>query len=384
MKKLGTIEQELAEWGKAGRRLPSNAALVKQRFISQVTARVDEQTLKQVRRVPWFSFAFTGLAVVAFVIFSPQADKGVLPQVVTREQSFTTQPGADTFSMQAAAPTAMSDAGNSMFKTAPQGVTIEDTRQFLKTDYGAYIKTRQVDALSEQLQILVRGLGGRIDSASSSEQSGYLSFVLPTEKLDTFRTQLKSITGERFVHEHVQTENLLSQKVNIEEQTKDVEQQLAQLQVNKNQLTDTHNQTVAALQAQLAASSKERARLLTEKQNHPDQALALEARVAELNRAINGLNAKLGDENASYMNRLADLDAQLQAQEASKTSLQKQDTQLVNTVATVRGNISLTRISVWQLVDTHVSLQWLVSGLLLVFAVIGYFFHRRRNNLLVT
>jgi hypothetical protein len=305
-----------------------------------------------------------------------------VPQAAPREQSFIAQPDADTFSMQAAVPAAMSDAGNSMFKTAPQEVTIEDARQFLKTDYGAYVKTRKVDALSEQLQILVRGLGGRIDSVSSSDKSGHVSFVLPVEKLNAFRTQLKSMAGEKFVNEHVQTENLLSQKVNIEEQTKDVEQQLAQLQVNKNELTDAHNQTIAALQAQLAASSKERARLLTEKQNHPDQASALEARIAELNRAINGLNAKLGDENASYMNRLADLDVQLQAQEASKTSLQKQDTQLVNTVATVRGNISLTWISVWQLIDMYVSLQWLVSGLLLVCSVLGYIFHRRRSNFL--
>jgi hypothetical protein len=382
MKKLHTIEQELAEWGKTSRELPSNAAVVKQQFVSRVAARAGEQDSKQVRRVPWFSFALTGLAVVAFVILSPQADKGLVPQAATREQSFIAQPDADTFSMQAAVPAAMSDAGNSMFKTAPQEVTIEDARQFLKTDYGAYVKTRKVDALSEQLQILVRGLGGRIDSVSSSDKSGHVSFVLPVEKLNAFRTQLKSMAGEKFVNEHVQTENLLSQKVNIEEQTKDVEQQLAQLQVNKNELTDAHNQTIAALQAQLAASSKERARLLTEKQNHPDQASALEARIAELNRAINGLNAKLGDENASYMNRLADLDVQLQAQEASKTSLQKQDTQLVNTVATVRGNISLTWISVWQLIDMYVSLQWLVSGLLLVCAVLGYIFHRRRSNFL--
>ncbi|MBL8031159.1 MAG: hypothetical protein JNK33_02450 [Candidatus Doudnabacteria bacterium] len=383
MKKLHTIEQELAEWGKANRGLPSNAAMVKQQFISRAAARAGEQDSRQVRRVPWFSFALTGLAVVAFVILSPQADKGLLPQAATREQSFIAQPDADTFSMQAAAPTVMSDAGSSMLKAAPQEVTIEDTRQFLKTDYGAYVKTRKVGALSEQLQILVRGLSGRIDSASSSEQTGYVSFVLPAEKLESFRTQLKSLAREKFVNEHVQIENLLSQKVNIEEQTKDVEQQLAQLQVNKNELTDAHNQTVAALQAQLAASSKERARLLTEKQNHSDQALVLEARIAELNRAINGFNAKLGDENVSYMNRLADLDAQLQAQEASKTSLLKQDTQLVNTVATVRGNISLTRVSIWQFMDMYVSLQWLVSGLLLVFAVIGYFFHRRRSNLLV-
>lgn len=387
MKKVNTIEHALAEWGKVNHGLPNNASVVKQQFVSRAAARVGEGAPQRTRRIPWFSFAMAGLAVVTFIVLSPQSEKMASPLVATREQSIAAQPTADTFSAQLAAPSVMSGAGSSLFKSAPQptpqDVTIEDTRQFLKTDYGAYLKTRKVDALSEQLQILVRGLGGRIDSSSSSDKGGYLSFVLPAEKLETFRTQLKSIAGEKFVNEHVQTENLLSQKVSIEDQTKEVEQQLAQLQVQKNQLADTHNQTVAALQAQLSANSKERARLLTEKQNHPDQAPALEARIAELDRNRNRLNAELGSENAWFTNHMADIDAQTRTVESNKASLQKQDTQLVNTVATVRGNLSLTWISIWQLIDMYVSLQLLVPSLLLVFAVVGYFFHRRRSNLLV-
>lgn len=387
MKKVNTIEHALAEWGKVNHGLPNNAPVVKQQFVSRAAARVGEGAPQRTRRMPWFSFAMAGLAVVTFIVLSPQSERLASPMAATREQNITAQPAADTFSAQLAAPSAMSGAGSSLFKSAPQSVpqdvTIEDTRQFLKTDYGAYLKTRTVNALAEQLQILVRGLGGRIDSASSSDKTGYLSFVLPAEKLETFRIQLKSIAGEKFVNEHVQTENLLSQKVNIEDQTKDAERQLAQLQVDKNQLTDTHNQTVAALQVQLAANSKERARLLTEKQNHPDQAPALEAHIAELDRNRSRLNAELGSENAGFTNRLADLDAQTRTVESNKASLRKQDTQLVNTVATVRGNLSLTWINIWQLIDMYVSLQWLVPALLLLVTVVSYLFHRRRNRLLV-
>lgn len=386
MKKVNTIEHALSEWGKTKRELPSTASFVKQQFVSRAIAHGGEAGLRQRHRAPWFSFALAGLAVLAFIVLSPEPEKLASPLVATREQSLNASPHADTFSAQLAMPSAMSDAGNSLFKSAPQSapqdVTIEDTRQFLKTDYGAYLKTRKVDALSEQLQILVRGLGGRIDSASSSDKNGYLSFVLPAEKLETFRTQLKSIVGEKFVNEHVQTENLLSQKVSIEDQTKDVEQQLAQLQVEKNQLTDAHNQTVGTLQAQLSANSKERARLLAEKQSHPEQASALEARIAELDKTRNRLHAEMGNENAVFTNRMAALDAQTQAAEANKTSLQKQDTQLIHTVATVRGNLSLTWISVWQLIDMYVSLQWLVPGLLMLIAIVGYLFHRRRYHLL--
>lgn len=388
MKKLNTIEHAMHEWGKAQHELPSTASFVKQQFISRASAHAGAAELGQRHGAPWFSFALAGLAVLAFIVLSPQSEKLASPFVATREQSMiVASPNEDAFSAQPTMPSAMSEAGNSMLKSAPQNVpqdvTIEDTRQFLKTDYGAYLKTRKVDALSAQLQILVRGLGGRVDSASSADKSGYVSFVLPAEKLETFRTQLKSIAGEKFVNEHVQTENLLSQKVSIEDQTKDVEQQLAQLQVEKNQLTDAHNQTVSTLQAQLSANSKERARLLAEKQNHPEQAPALEARIAELDKTRNRLSAELGNENAVFTNRLTDLDAQTKAAESNKTSLQKQDTQFMHTVATVRGNLSLTWISIWQLIDMYVSLQLLVPSLLLVFAVVGYFFHRRRSNLLV-
>lgn len=388
MKKLNTIEQAMHEWGKARHELPSTALFVKQQFISRASAHAGAVELGQRHGAPWFSFALVGLAVLAFVVLRPQSEKLASPFVATREQSMiVTSPNADTFSAQLAMPSAMSEAGNSMLKSAPQNipqdVTIEDTRQFLKTDYGAYLKTRKVDALSAQLQMLVRGLGGRVDSASSADKSGYVSFVLPAEKLEVFRTQLKSIAGEKFVNEHVQVENLLSQKVSLEDQTKDVEQQLAQLQVEKNQRTDAHNQTVFGLQAQLSANSKERNRLLAEKQSHPEQAETLETRIAELNKNQNRLNAELGNENAAFANRLADLGTQMQTMESNKASLQKQDTQLVNTVATVRGNLSLTWISVWQLIDMYVSLQLLVPSLLLAIASVGYVFHRRRNNLLV-
>ena len=388
MKKLNTIEHAMHEWGKAQHELPSTASFVKQQFISRASAHAGAAELGQRHGAPWFSFALAGLAVLAFIVLSPQSEKLASPFVATREQSMiVASPNEDAFSAQPTMPSAMSEAGNSMLKSAPQNVpqdvTIEDTRQFLKTDYGAYLKTRKVDALSAQLQILVRGLGGRVDSASSADKSGYVSFVLPAEKLEAFRAQLKSIAGEKFVNEYVQTENLLSQKVSIEDQTKDVEQQLAQLQVEKNQLTDAHNQTVAALQMQLSANSKERTRLVVEKQKYPEQAPALEARIAELDKIRNRLTVELRSENTAFANRLADLDAQTQAAESNKASLQKQDTQLMHTVATVRGNLSLTWISVWQLIDMYVSLQVLVPSLLLVFAVVGYFFHRRRSNLLV-
>lgn len=389
MKKLNTIEHAMHEWGKAQHELPSTASFVKQQFISRASAHAGAAELGQRHGAPWFSFALAGLAVLAFIVLSPQSEKLASPFVATREQSMiVASPNEDVFSPQLTMPSAMSEAGNSsMLKSAsqnvPQDVTIEDTRQFLKTDYGAYLKTRKVDALSAQLQILVWGLGGRIDSVSSSDKTGYLSFVLPAEKLETFRAQLKSIAGEKFVNEHVQTENLLSQKVSIEDQTKDVEQQLAQLQVEKNQRTDAHNQTVAALQMQLSANSKERTRLVAEKQKYPEQAPVLEARIAELDKTRNRITAELGSENATFNSRMADLDAQTQAAESNKTSLQKQDTQLIRTVATVRGDLSLTWISVWQLIDMYVSLQWLVPGLSLLIAMVGYIFHRRRNRLLV-
>lgn len=59
-----------------------------------------------------------------------------------------------------------------------QQQSINDTREFLKTSYGASIRTRDVRDVVTSAKNIVKGNDGRVDSISSSEKNGYLTFVV--------------------------------------------------------------------------------------------------------------------------------------------------------------------------------------------------------------
>lgn len=112
-------------------------------------------------------------------------------------------------------------------------VPVSDTREFLKVYYNASMLTRNVLSLTRRVEESVRGYGGRIDQESSSQKYGYLSFVLPQSKYNEFRAELESLVGSRFLTLNISSQNLLSQKVSIEEQQKQgVETQDATLLAN--------------------------------------------------------------------------------------------------------------------------------------------------------
>jgi len=114
-------------------------------------------------------------------------------------------------------------------------VPITDTREFLKTYYKASMQTRDVSALTRRVETTVRGYDGRIDNESSAEKYGYVSFVLPQAKYETFRAELESLVSSRFLKVNISSQNLLSQKVGIEEQQKQADSKLA------NYMTATEN-----------------------------------------------------------------------------------------------------------------------------------------------
>ena len=99
-------------------------------------------------------------------------------------------------------------------------VPITDTREFLKMYYNASMRTRDVPALTRKVETTVRGYDGRIDSESSSGTYGYVSFAVPQTKYDSFRAELEGLVGSRFLSVNISSQNLLSQKVSIEEQQK--------------------------------------------------------------------------------------------------------------------------------------------------------------------
>ena len=96
---------------------------------------------------------------------------------------------------------------------------ISDTREFLKTSYYGQIQTRRVAEIVDDVKNEVRDVEGRVDSLSSSEKYGSISFVVPKSRFEEFRIGVEALTHRKLYAEDISSDNLLNQKQNLEQRT---------------------------------------------------------------------------------------------------------------------------------------------------------------------
>jgi len=231
-------------------------------------------------------------------------------------------------------------------------VPITDTREFLKIYYNASMQTRDVQALTRRVETTVRGYDGRIDNQSSAEKYGYVSFALPQAKYDAFRAELESFVGSRFLKVDISSQNLLSQKVSIEEQQKQADSALADYKTARQKMVTTHAGVVQSLQTQIDDTS-----------------------ISENERLL--LRGQLAKENASYTRNLSNADENIKYAENWVKGVQTQDATLLANVATVNGTISIQWISLWDVILTYLPGYW-ISFIFAFLAFISFFWDRRR------
>ncbi len=231
-------------------------------------------------------------------------------------------------------------------------VPVTDTREFLKIYYNASMQTRDVPALTRRVETVVRGYDGRIDNESSSEKYGYVSFALPQAKYDAFRAELEGLVGSRFLKVNISSQNMLSQKVSIEEQQKQADTALADYTTARQKVVSAHASTVQSLQAQIDdANTTESAKSL--------------------------LQLQLAKENAAYAQNLSNADANIAYAKNWQKAVQTQDATLLANVATINGTVSLQWISLWDIALLYLPGYW-IPTILAVLAVLSYFRDRRR------
>ncbi|MDO8183368.1 MAG: DUF4349 domain-containing protein [bacterium] len=209
-------------------------------------------------------------------------------------------------------------------------VPITDTREFLKTYYNASMQTRDVPALTRRVETTVRGYDGRIDNESSAEKYGYVSFALPQAKYDAFRAELESLVGRRFLKVDISSQNLLSQKVSIEEQQKQANKTLADYKAARQRIVTAHLNAVPS-----------------------------------------------PSEDASYAINLSNADANIKYAQDWVKGVQTQDATLLANVATVNGTVSVQWISLWDMVRAYLPGYW-IPTILAVLAVLSFINDRRR------
>jgi len=265
--------------------------------------------------------------------------------------------------------------GNSMYYPYPYqnpDVPVGDTREFLKVYYNAFMQTRDVPALTRRVETTVRGHSGRIDQQSSSSKYGSVSFAVPQAKYDAFRTELESLVGSRFISVNISSQNLLPQKVSIEEQQKQADTSLSGYKTTRQKIVSAHASAVQLLQSKIDADAQQ---LATLRAQPSTPQIVVEIQAVSDNQT--SLKQQLARENASYAEQLKNVDANIKYAGEWQKAVQTQDQTFLDNVATVTGTVSIQWISLWGTVLLYLPGYW-IPTIFAILAILSFMRDRRR------
>jgi len=249
---------------------------------------------------------------------------------------------------------------------------ISDAREFLKVYYNASMYTRDVQGLTRRVETTVRGYDGRIDSESSSPQYGSVSFAVPQSKYDAFRTELEGLVDGRFLTVNISSQNLLPQKQSIEAQQTQATTALSDYRAARQKIVNAHVNTVQSLQGRIDADTRDLLALRAQAQTPQVQ-----AQIQSLSDDLYSLNQQLANENTSYSAQLKNADANIKYAEDWQKAVQTQDKNLLDTVATVTGTVSIQWISLWETAQLYLPGYW-IPAIFAALALLSYLRDRRR------
>lgn len=255
------LDKKFAQWARGKKVLPPNVSVMKEKFLSSV--RLPAGDVKQARP-PRFYFKILSVGLAVMVLFVGVNEYKKNSMVATQSPGwYGSDYGAVDLGMPSAA-TGLSQSENGFVRSAKeiaanvqdaiydgmyddnrayppvmQNTTIRDTREFSKINYNSNIKTRDVEDVSTRILTTIRGYGGRVDDASIAEEYASISFVVPKDNLVQFKTEIKSLVGKNFYVESLHIQNLLPQKVGLEDSTKTYNKLLSDAQEKLKDLNAT-------------------------------------------------------------------------------------------------------------------------------------------------
>ncbi len=258
---------------------------------------------------------------------------------------------------------------------------ITDTREFLKTNYSSTIKTRNVADMTRDVKNAIAGADGRIDNFYSSEKSSRISFVVAKSKFEAFRSEIESLTYAKLYTESVSSQNLLSQKQQIEEQTSNVLSSLANLQKQKEDLGLRHTQSVGVINREIARIQAELVDVRLNISNETDASVIalLRNQESSLLGQETVQRQKLNTENSNYSAQSKNLQNLIANENNNLTNVGKRDTQFTDNIETVTGSISINWVSLWQLAKIYSPISPIIVIIILV--IIAWILLRRQGYL---
>ncbi len=242
---------------------------------------------------------------------------------------------------------------------------------------------RDVQKLTRRVETTVRGHGGRIDSMSSAEKYGSLSFVISESKFQAFRNELESLVDSRFLTVNINTQNLLPQKQAIEEQRDYTDMNLTEVASARKKATSDYSAKKTEIQYQIDANDREyemlQVALASADQNTRPN---ITARQSTLLSEQASLRSQLRTLESTYLATINSLDAQKRYLEQNADALGKQDEVLMEDVATVNGSVSIQWVSFWQVAQLYLP-GYSIPGILVFLALVAFMWQRHREAKLV-
>ncbi len=257
--------------------------------------------------------------------------------------------------------------------------SIKDTREFLKTSYSAFIKTRNVKNVLRDVKSIIREADGRIDTLNETPQNGYVRFVVPKSNFENFKDEIESITHEKLITENISSENLLGQKQSIEEQNRNATASLITLEKQQKDLTAKHTQTINKLQADMTNYTNQLIYVRSLISSTYDEALLNSLRIQETNlsQSIDSLKQSINSENSNFNTNNQNLKYEIESMNKQLKYIAEQNTNFTNNIETVNGSISVQWVSLWKLVKILSPVSPVIIIIILVIIIL--YLLKRKN-----
>ena len=371
MQTFNNIQQLFAEWGKGEQQNPRRD--FKQEILAELHTTAPAKKFRP--KVLWIPTGVVAFAVIVFALLTTLNQPRYRSERTDQSEGLRYNSGATSWLGES------QNYSNFVPRTldyfAKPETPITDTREFLKKSYGANFRSRHVQDLTSRLETIIRGFNGRIDSSNSSEKSGYISFVVPADKFDSFRNELKGLVGDKFFSENTSAQNLLPEKRSIEEQQAGTQTTITGLQSQKEQLDATYAKRTQSLQSQIKDNEKAIAEL-----QKREQTPEIQSQIQIYRNNVGSLHGQLNQESSNYQTNLNTINTQLAAQEERMQELDKQDQSLTDNVATVTGNITVSWISVWQIINLYLPMRWIIP-IALLGIIVAYSIFRPKQKIIL-
>lgn len=260
---------------------------------------------------------------------------------------------------------------------------ISDTREYNKKTFSANIKTRAVEEIAKKVEGLIKMLDGRIDSSNISESNASFSFVIPKTKLDSFESQMRSFASKKLYSQTVTSQNLLNEKQNLEQNQTATQESINYLAKQKTQVEADYTKKINTLKSQITAKRAQlelvNSSLITKEsslaaatdsnviQSISSEVTSLEQSKRIYTQDITRLTSEINAATNVFKSQMSGLGMSLDNQNQVLSNLGTQETQFLDKVETVQGSVSISYITLWELLNIFSPFNlWVVLGILIL------------------